>query len=216
MASLFSSLMGGKVKQSAGAQLLERMSTATQVSRPRVPSLSHATRAASCRPLSVRRGVVRVCVAARGQAGGARRVQGPVDRGASAADREGRHVGATGAAAGQRHAAHARRARDAGQPDGRRDAQGHGGGGARRLRAQLRRLPHQRIQREPRARERRRRGRRPWNQPATPRAHPNPDPGHGTSQPHHPACARACRPEPRACPCQARRTTCTSSSTRCS
>ena len=31
MASLFSSLMGGKVKQSAGAQLLERMSTATQV-----------------------------------------------------------------------------------------------------------------------------------------------------------------------------------------
>ena len=39
---------------------------------------------------------------------------------------------------------------------------------------------------------------------------------HGTSLPHHPACARACRPEPRACPCQARRTTCTSSSTRCS
>ena len=31
MSSLFSSLMGGKVKQSAGAQLLERMSTATQL-----------------------------------------------------------------------------------------------------------------------------------------------------------------------------------------
>eukprot|EP00964_Phaeocystis_antarctica_P103019 scaffold68316_cov59-Phaeocystis_antarctica.AAC.8 len=31
MSSLFSSLMGGKVKQSAGAQLLERMSSATQL-----------------------------------------------------------------------------------------------------------------------------------------------------------------------------------------
>eukprot|EP00966_Prymnesium_polylepis_P054134 1251445-Prymnesium_polylepis.1 len=80
----------------------------------------------------------------RGQARGARRVQGPQCAAGHAADRQGRLQRAGGPAARGGHGAHTRRARDALQPDGRAGAQGGSRHGGRQGGAQLGHLPRER------------------------------------------------------------------------